>query len=64
MNCYLCNKEPDLNVPLLRCGDYVCPPCYCKIKGSGENNCILCERRLIRGRRLNRLKKNELIKTI
>lgn len=60
MNCYLCNADPDPHVPLLRCGHYACPPCYCKIKDRRINHCLLCEKKLIRGRRKNRPEKNEL----
>lgn len=60
MNCYLCNAEPDSHVPLLRCGDYVCPPCYCKIKDSSIEYCLICHKKLIRGKKRNRTKKIEL----
>lgn len=54
MNCYKCDKGPNLDIPLLRCGCYVCPPCYCLIKGEKINNCLICDKKLIRGRKLNK----------
>ncbi len=57
MNCYLCNEEPDGVVPLLRCGDYVCPSCYCRIRDHKITYCLICHKILIRGKIKNRIKK-------
>ena len=40
MYCYKCLAEPDKNVPLLKCGCYVCPSCYCDIKNRKLNECL------------------------
>ena len=50
MNCLHCEDSYDKNVPLLRCGCYLCPSCYCRFKSSKINNC-LCSKKLIRGAR-------------
>jgi len=53
MNCLVCNDNYDKNVPVLKCGDYICPPCYCDLKIC-KNEC-LCGKKLIRsGRRFNK----------
>ena len=56
MDCYVCLSPPDLNVPLLRCQHYVCPPCYCRIKSEHIDKCLICYKKLIRGRKLNKKK--------
>jgi len=58
MNCYVCDKSPSNDIPLLRCGCYVCPPCYCKIKDERKNHCLVCGKKLIRGKKLNKIEKN------
>lgn len=55
MKCYLCLADEDKNVPLLRCGDYVCPPCYCRIKSEKINTCLMCDKKLIRGSKKNKI---------
>ena len=50
MNCLHCEDPYDKNVPLLKCGCYLCPSCYCRFKSSKINNC-LCGKKLIRGGR-------------
>lgn len=50
MNCLHCEDPYDKNVPLLRCGCYLCPSCYCRFKASKINKC-LCSKKLIRGSR-------------
>lgn len=54
MNCYNCLAESDRNVPLLKCGCYVCPPCYCIIKSDKINICLRCDKKLIRGKKKNK----------
>lgn len=53
MNCYLCEASPDPNVPLLTCGHYLCPPCYCHMRNDKNDFCLLCKKLLKRGRRNN-----------
>ena len=53
MDCYLCNSEPDINVPLLQCKHYCCPKCYCDSKNNNKNNCLLCNKLLRRGKKKN-----------
>jgi len=55
MNCYICESPPNQDIPLLRCGHYVCCECYCRIKSDKINVCLLCEKKLIRGRKLNKI---------
>lgn len=55
MKCYLCLGDEDKNVPLLRCGCYVCPPCYCRIKQDRIYTCLLCDKKLIRGCKKNKI---------
>ena len=57
MDCYICLDCPDPNVPLLKCGHYVCPPCYCSLKNHQFFDCQLCKKKLIRGHKRNRIKK-------
>ena len=54
MDCYMCLDCPDKNVPLLRCGHYVCPPCYCALKDHKYFDCQVCKKKLIRGRKRNK----------
>lgn len=60
MDCYYCSAPPNGDIPLLRCGDYVCCACYCKIKSSGRHNCLLCEKPLKRGFRKNKVVKQKI----
>lgn len=53
MNCYICLEAPDKNVPLLKCGHYCCPKCYCSLKFYKMNNCSVCCKKLIRGTKKN-----------
>lgn len=55
MDCYLCNESVDTNVPLLKCNHFLHPKCYCKLKDNKINNCLLCNQKLIRGRKKNKL---------
>lgn len=55
MKCYLCLADEDKNVPLLRCGHYVCPPCYCRIKQDKMYACLICDKKLIRGCKKNKI---------
>ena len=54
MDCYICLAEPDKNIPLLRCGHYVCCKCYCALKSNRINDCHVCKKKLIRGARKNK----------
>ena len=53
MNCNICDKEADNNVPLLRCGHYICPDCYCTLKLKNINHCQICFKYLVRGIKKN-----------
>ena len=48
LNCYICSKPYDKNIPLLRCGHYVCCECYCDMKLQKVNKCLICNKKLIR----------------
>ncbi len=54
MDCYLCEKKPDCHVPLLQCGCYCCPPCYCILKDNKIDRCAVCDKKLIRGKKRNK----------
>ena len=56
MNCIICFMSYDKNVPLLKCGDYICPKCYCDLKSNKINECR-CGKKLIRGCRKYKDKK-------
>lgn len=53
LDCYIC-LEKIHGVPLLRCGHFVCPRCYCRCKDVGINNCSVCDRKLTRGTKKNK----------
>jgi len=53
LDCHICQKTID-RVPLLRCGHFVCPKCYCDCKTMKINNCVVCDRKLIRGSKKNK----------
>ena len=55
MDCYLCQELPNSQVPLLVCGHYCCPACYCKIKSSKNNNCLVCDSKLKRSNKKNKI---------
>ena len=48
LNCYVCSKLYEKNVPLLVCNHYVCPECYCNMKSKKVNECIICNKKLLR----------------
>lgn len=60
MDCYNCSNAPDRNVPLLRCGHYICPPCYCVLKTNRIYNCLICHKELKRGCKKNKIEKNTI----
>ena len=49
MICYIC-LEPITNTPLLTCRHSLCSKCYCNLKSNKKNNCLLCDKKLVRGR--------------
>lgn len=62
MHCYICSQV-ESNVPLLKCGCFLCPSCYCNMKRDGIYHCCridrdgsVCDKPLFRGRRKNRVK--------
>ena len=55
MICYLCQENKNCQVPLLVCGHYCCSKCYCNIKSSRYNNCLVCSEKLKRSNKKNRL---------
>ena len=52
-NCFIC-LETIQRVPLLKCGHFVCPSCYCECKDRGIKNCSVCQKKLIRGGKKNK----------
>lgn len=39
MNCLKCGRAKSNEVPMLKCGCYLCPLCYCKSKSAGVYHC-------------------------
>lgn len=52
-NCYRCNNY-FADIPLLRCNHALCSVCYCKQKDQKLDNCFLCNKKLIRGKKKNK----------
>lgn len=53
LDCGFClNTVP--NIPLLRCGHFLCNKCYCFMKDNKIFNCELCGRKLVRGTKKNK----------
>ena len=51
--CYVCLEYID-NIPLLKCNHFVCCNCYCDMKNQKLNNCLICQKKLIRGTKKNK----------
>ena len=51
--CYICLEYVD-RIPLLRCGHFICSECYCQMKNKKLNNCLICDKKLIRGSKKNK----------
>lgn len=51
--CYICLDFFN-RIPLLKCGHMVCAECYCKLKDRKINNCVICNKKLIRGCKINK----------
>ena len=54
MNCFKCNSF-DGNIPLLRCGHFCCCDCYVALKTNKTDFCLLCNKKLIRGNKKNKI---------
>ena len=54
MECFLCQSKESKEVNLLVCSHYCCPQCYVKLKCS-KLNCLVCNERLKRSNKKNRL---------
>lgn len=46
--CFVCQEIKNKDVPLLKCNDFLCPQCYCKLKENRINKCPCCFKKLIR----------------
>ncbi len=54
MDCFCCKTYfPDIS--LLTCKHSLCCDCYVKMKMNKNNNCLLCDKKLRRGRKRNRI---------
>ena len=51
--CYICLEYIN-NIPLLRCKHFICSKCYCELKNRRINNCQICQKKLIRGCKINK----------
>lgn len=45
--CLICSDSFN-GVPNLKCGHFICPECYVKLKQEGKCNCPYCFKKLIR----------------
>ena len=51
--CYIClDYFPGLTY--LKCNHFVCCKCYCDMKNRKLNNCLICNKKLIRSKKLNK----------
>jgi hypothetical protein len=47
--CELCEEMVNAKeVPDLKCGCFICPQCYCKLKSEKIHRCIWCNEKLQR----------------
>ena len=46
--CIVCLEELE-KIPLLKCSHFVCPTCYCSLKNRRIDNCLYCQKKMIRG---------------
>lgn len=51
--CFICFEYVD-EVPLLKCNHFLCPTCYTDMKNRKLNNCLICNKKLIRGTKKNK----------
>lgn len=54
MKCFKCLSIV-ANVPLLTCGHFCCPECYCDLKTYKINICLICDKPLKRGNKKNNI---------
>lgn len=54
MECFICKSLVE-RVPLLCCGHFCCPECYTDLKSNKQNTCFLCDKKLIRGNKKNKI---------
>jgi hypothetical protein len=53
--CIECDKHKIDEIPLLVCGHYACNDCYVRLKSSKIYNCLICNDKLKRSFRKQRL---------
>jgi hypothetical protein len=58
-DCYKCQIPKIKEVPLLKCGHYICTDCYIRLKNTRIVNCLICNEKLKRS-----AKREKLIKDI
>jgi hypothetical protein len=63
MNCFKCDIPKHKEVPLLVCGCYICPDCYCRLKSSTPKiqHCLVCNNKLVRSSRKQKIIKDKYI---
>ena len=45
--CLICyEKEDSKNVSNMKCGHFICPDCYCKLRMLNTNTCRFCFKKL------------------
>lgn len=55
--CYECDEKQIKEVGLLVCGHYACNECYVRLKSSKVHNCLICNDKLKRSQRKQKLVK-------
>lgn len=58
MKCYYC-LQVEYRVPMLECGHFLCPCCFCMLKNDGINNCLRCDKILSREKKKRYIEKNK-----
>ena len=51
-NCFICLEKIE-KVPLLKCGCFICPGCYCNLKSRRIDKCSVCNKKMTRGSKKN-----------
>lgn len=55
--CYECDEKQINEIPLLVCGHYACNECYVRLKSSKIQHCLICNDKLKRSQRKQKLVK-------
>lgn len=53
LDCAMCLRTIS-NIPLLKCGHFICNKCYNDLKSDNVEKCELCQKKLIRSCKKNK----------